>query len=104
MNKNIITDQKEFFNRIATKEVISLNKNKQFYEYVNKEQVNGFEWLSDCKSILDYGCGTGTSIDLFLQYHKLSDYSFYGVDIADQAINVARSKYPDINFFLVEGN
>jgi len=104
MNKNIITDQKEFFNRMAGVEFVQVVKNKQFYNYVNKEQVAGFEWLSNCKSILDYGCGTATSVDLFLQYHKLEDYNFYGVDIAEEAIKVARTKYPQIKFFEIEGN
>ena len=104
MNKHIITDQKAFFNKIAAKEVQLVVKNKQFYDYVNKEQVDGFEWLSDCKTILDYGCGTGTSIDLFIQHHKLDDYQFYGVDIAEQAIEIAKLKYPDAKLFVIDNN
>jgi len=104
MNKHIITDQKAFFNKIASKKMAPVVKSKQFYDYVNKEQVDGFAWLSDRKSILDYGCGTGTSIDLFLQNHNLNEYNFYGVDIAEEAIKIAKIKYTTVKLFTIKNN
>lgn len=103
MNKNIITDQEAFFNQSALDEKVFKQKNI-FYNYVNKEQVRGFNWLSESKSILEYGCGTGTSLDLFFKDRKKKDYTIYGVDIAELALEKAKKKYPDFKFYKISNN
>lgn len=100
----IITDQKLFFNLNARKGRKESSLNKFFIRYVNQEQCYGFEWISNCKSILDYGCGTGTSIDSFLNKRNLNNYHFYGVDIAKDAIKEVRQKYPQFKFYKIVNN
>lgn len=99
----IIQDQKAFFNANAL-----LEKTKKdsalFDTYVNKEQKEGFSWLSDCQRILDYGCGTGTSIDFFYRTNPGSEAGFVGVDIADNAIKKIIEVYPQHEFHLIEKN
>jgi len=101
--KQIIQDQKAFFNANAL-----LEKTKKdsalFDTYVNKEQTEGFSWLLDCQQILDYGCGTGTSIDFFYKTNPGASASFIGVDIADNAIKKIAKVYPQHEFHLINNN
>jgi len=100
---NIETDQQRFFNNNA-----GLNKpnlvNKFFLDYANKEQRDGFRWLRDKEVILDYGCGTGTSIDEFFRVNGDVNTFFFGVDIADQAIQSIKTSYPNFSFFTIKDN
>ncbi|MFC1722469.1 methyltransferase domain-containing protein, partial [Patescibacteria group bacterium] len=89
----VITDQEHFFNINSVKSKDNLNT-KLFYDYVNKEQVRGFNWISKAKTILEYGCGTGTSLDLFLKDRNKNSLNIIGVDIAKNAIKQAQLKYP----------
>lgn len=100
---HIIKDQKAFFNANAL-----LDKPTKapalFDDYVNKEQAEGFSWLSTCQCNLDYGCGTGTSIDFFFKTNPYSVTKFIGVDIADNAIKKISEIYPQHEFHLIENN
>lgn len=96
-------DQLKFFNENATLNKPALTTNF-FLEYANKEQADGFAWLSDKKRILDYGCGTGTSIEAFCKVNKGSDFSFVGVDISDVAIQRVSQNYPGITFYTIDNN
>jgi len=99
----IIQDQKAFFNANALLE--KAKKDSPLFEaYVNKEQARGFSWLSSCQYILDYGCGTGTSIDFFYKTNPGSAARFIGVDIADNAIKKIAEIYPQHEFHLIENN
>lgn len=102
-NKNIIEDQELFFNK-AAKEEKSLDTNDFFFQYASKEQVQGFNWISDKRIILDYGCGTGTSMDLFFKGRDRGAYFFYGVDIAKAPLEMAEKKYPEFKFFKISDN
>ena len=104
MNKNIISDQKEFFNKIAVRGEHKIVSNKFFFDYVNKEQINGFNWISADKKILEYGCGSGNSLDLFFETRDINNYDFYAVDIAEEAIKIPQKKYPTIKFFTITKN
>lgn len=63
-------------------------------------QLKNFEltrpYISDAKSILDYGCGIG-------DYSKFipSDIKYFGVDINPKFINLAKESYPDKKFKLI---
>ena len=104
MKNNIIKDQEAFFNQSSLHEISASSKNDIFSKYANKEQVLGFKWLSNSKKILDYGCGTGTSIDVFLKHRNRNKYMIYGVDIAGMALKKARKKYPKYKFYKIENN
>lgn len=99
----IIQDQKAFFNANALVEKTQKDS-ALFGAYVNKEQMEGFYWLSDCQKILDYGCGTGTSIDFFYKTNPGSEARFIGVDIADNAIKKIAELYPQHEFYLIDNN
>ena len=99
----IIEHQRKFFNKNAELEKPSLTA-PLLQEYVNKEQRLGFEWLLDRKRILDYGCGTGTSIDAFIKIKQREMPSFIGVDIADLAIQRVKQRYPYFTFYTIDNN
>ncbi|MBX9812751.1 MAG: class I SAM-dependent methyltransferase [Burkholderiales bacterium] len=99
----IIKDQLRFFNENAALEKPDLVA-PFFLEYVNKEQTAGFAWLGDREHILDYGCGTGTSIDAFFSTNPSGKNLFVGVDIADVAIQRIKQRYPNFSFYTIENN
>ena len=103
MHNKIISDQEAFFNQNALVEKSS-NQASIFDIYSNKEQLSGLRWLGDKKIILDYGVGTATSIDIFLKNKSNIKHMFYGVDIAQQAVNVAKRKYPLYKFYKIKNN
>ncbi len=101
--RNIQQDQELFFNENSLKEKPSVEKDI-FYDYANKEQFYCFDWLQDSKSILEYGCGTGTSLDIFFENRDRAKYSITGVDIAEAAVNKAKKNYPEYSFFKINDN
>lgn len=103
MNQNVVTDQEKFFNLNAASHKV-FDENDYFYRFAIKEQLMSLEWLSDSKKILEYGVGTGTSIDVFLRKRNVNDYDIYGVDIAEEAVKKAREKYPTYHFFKITDN
>lgn len=99
----IVEDQLKFFNENAVLEKPELTA-PIFLEYANKEQADGFGWLGDKKHILDYGCGTGTSIEAFSKVNPGGNHSFVGVDISDVAIQRVKQSYPSFTFYTIENN
>jgi 2-polyprenyl-3-methyl-5-hydroxy-6-metoxy-1,4-benzoquinol methylase len=100
----VLGDQEKFFN-INANEKKTNNQPKLFTDFANKEQIEGLKWLKNEKTILDYGVGTGTSIDRFFEVAGVSpeDISFYGVDIAEMAVLEAKKKYPKYKFYKTDG-
>jgi len=99
-NRNQLT----FFNANATKQNTQIKSNYLFDKYVNKEQRDGFNWIEDKKVILEYGCGTGDSLDKFFERRQIKHYHIYGVDIASKAIGISRKKYPELKFYVIKNN
>jgi ubiquinone/menaquinone biosynthesis C-methylase UbiE len=54
------------------------------------------------KRILDYGCDKGLMLDFFCNSTQ-SDVEGHGLDINDEAIKLARTKYPDYQFKVCDG-
>lgn len=103
-NSKVITDQRLFFNLNAKKKLTGPFINKLFAQYVNQVQMESFDWLKNAKTILDYGCGAGLSINLFLNNKNPVNYNIYGVDIAENVIKQAKKKYPQFKFYTVKKN
>jgi SAM-dependent methyltransferase len=99
----IVEDQSEFFNENAIHEKPDLTA-AIFNEYAKREQTSGFVWLGEKKRILDYGCGTGASIEAFLKDNPNEEPQFIGVDIADLAIQKVQQRYPDFTFYTIKDN
>lgn len=92
----IIYDQEYFFN--LNSQVDKKIKHGPFFEYATKEAVVGFRWLRDRTPFLDYGCGVGLTLQLYLDTTGNYDYEVYGVDIAEGAINKIKEKFKGNNY------
>jgi len=102
-NTKVVTDQKLFFNMASAKELI--RPFDQFLmEYVNRQQYDCFDWLSDTKTLLDYGCGNAESVDVLLEKHPKERFKIIGVDIAEEAVKHAQKRYPQFSFFTIKNN
>ncbi|OGH24783.1 MAG: hypothetical protein A3B47_00310 [Candidatus Levybacteria bacterium RIFCSPLOWO2_01_FULL_39_24] len=101
--EKIIANQEEFFNQNAQSQKIP-TRESLFTTYANKEQINGFLWIENQRKILEYGCGTGTSLDIFFKNRQRNKYKICGVDIAQLAIDKAKENYPQFNFYKISNN
>ncbi len=56
------------------------------------------EWVKDRDRILDLGCGNGRLLELF----KDMNIKYVGLDISEELLNIARSRYtgPNVSFVL----
>lgn len=102
-HKHVIKNQEDFFNKNAH-HAKDIDLDSFFSKYANKEQQEGFSWISDKKNILEYGCGTGTSLDVFFKKRNKKKYHIYGVDIARRAVEEAKKNYPEYTFFKIINN
>lgn len=100
----IIKDQEYFFNIDA--EVQKEIKPGFFYDYAVKEAMAGFRWMNDKKPLLDYGCGVGLTLELYLNATGNYDNKVYGIDISEGAIKRIKEKFPGNNyeFFKIQNN
>lgn len=77
---------------------------KSFWTKEGQEQLldvtlNLIEKIPEAKSILDVGCGPG----LFCEKLSKKGYDVIGVDNSENTIELAKQKYPDINFMVADG-
>jgi len=56
------------------------------------------EHIKNQDKILDFGCGNGRLSELF----EGKDYEYVGVDISNELLKIARKKYPDKEFILID--
>lgn len=85
---------KEFFDAQASHWDADLVKNDEIINRIlDNAGLSGKQ--HEDKNILDVACGTGVMID----YYKERGYTdITGIDISDKMIEIAREKYPDVNF------
>ncbi len=100
----VIKNQEKFFDMHAHQHDSYEKMIPLFDEYVNKQQYLGLDWVADKKIILDYGCGTGSSLDRFTSRHGKKHYQIFGVDISQGAIDAIGKKYPRYKFFKIKDN
>ena len=92
--------QEKFFNAHSNVQAAKLDSD--FFEiWNNKEQVTGLQWLGDTSSLLDFGCGVGTTIDRFFDVNPNSNVQIIGCDISGGALSVAQKKYPKHIFYKI---
>jgi len=68
------------------------SKHKQDVRF---EQV--LKYLPDCVSVLDAGCGFGDMYDYLQRSERFADVDYYGIDVVDTFVDIAKKKYPDID-------
>jgi ubiquinone/menaquinone biosynthesis C-methylase UbiE len=96
-------DQKKFFDQYAAGYEKKAPVNTFFFDLAIGELRRGFLWLSDCRSLLEYGCGTGESIELFLEVTGKRPDRIVGIDLSDVSVDVARRRHP-FEFHVVPDN
>ncbi len=80
-----------------------IEKNKQAYNLISKDfdrtrtylwrELSQFgKYAKDGDSVLDFGCGNGRLIGLFLE----KEINYTGVDASEELINLAKQKFQDI--------
>ena len=52
-------------------------------------------------SLLDFGCGTAHLLE-YINKNQYSDIKYSGLDISQKFVDVAQSKFPDINFYCTD--
>ncbi len=103
LKRYVIKDQEAFFDLYTEKKTNIVPKNFiQFYE-VN-HLLDCFTWIERRRKILDYGCGQGSTLDLFFDTRDTKEFDFFGVDISESQINVISKKYPDFKFYKITNN
>jgi len=96
-------NQKKFFDQYAANHQKQEPVNTFFYDLAVAELRRGFKWLSGCDSVLEYGCGTGETINLFLSAGDCQPSRIVGIDLSEVSVEVARNRYP-YEFHVVPDN
>lgn len=96
-------DQKKFFDQYAANYQKRAPVNVFFFELAIAELRRGFRWLSGSRSVLEYGCGTGETIELFLETAEQRPERIVGIDLSDVSVEVARRRHP-FEFHVVPDN
>jgi SAM-dependent methyltransferase len=96
-------DQKKFFDDYAANYRPQQPVNVFFYELAIAELRSGFRWLSGCGSVLEYGCGTGETIEIYRNTAQPPAPRIIGIDLSDVSIGVARARHP-FEFHVVPDN
>lgn len=101
---SVLKDQKKFFATYAQKEKPAIDKKTIFYQFGLDSIVPHFKWLSDKTTLLEYGCGTGRTLELFLEITGKSNKKIIGVDLTPETIEVISKKYPNYFFYTIKEN
>ena len=52
-------------------------------------------------TLLDFGCGTAHLLE-FMEANNYDDITYTGLDISQKSIDIAVSKYPEVNFYCMD--
>lgn len=84
---------KDYFNKIAIDRIKYRKRRSYYWESITK-YINYF--LTDDKSVLEIGCGTGELIG------KIKGKEKVGIDFSELMIKNARTQFPDVEFICME--
>jgi SAM-dependent methyltransferase len=91
-----MSDIKSYYNSIA--HIYDADRFGNSYgKFIDSEERKILRtWLRkiDKDKIADYGCGTG----------RLTNYANYGIDISEQMLIIAKQKFPEKKFLLLDNN
>jgi len=57
------------------------------------------DYVKEGEKVLDFGCGIGQWYEVF----KEKKVQYFGVDFSEKLIEIAKAKYPDANFQVIDG-
>ena len=99
----IVKNQEKFFDLNFRYQ--KSHKKGGFSDFYSEEIArDGFMWLKKEKKILDYGCGDGASIDLYLDATNNFKSKIIGIDISEEGIKQIKIKYPKYKFYKISDN
>jgi SAM-dependent methyltransferase len=84
---------KDYFNKIAIDRIKYRKRRSYYWESITR-YINYF--LTDDKSVLEIGCGTGELIG------KIKGKEKVGIDFSELMIKNARTQFPDVEFICME--
>jgi trans-aconitate methyltransferase len=87
---------KDYYNRNAEKWAV--NKTDSFFHEQGFRKL--LDHLKDDDSVIDIGCAYGIHVPLFLGIGRALKYE--GFDISESMIKLAKSRYPQLNFFIAD--
>lgn len=64
---------------------------------LNEDIKNLFKMAKPKETILDFGCGNGRAFPVF----KEIGAKYYGVDVSEKLLKLAKKKFPEANFLLL---
>lgn len=86
------------YDRWNDKDSIEKFSNKRIDQFFDSELYFIDKIIDEVESVLDIGCASGKFYDL-LQDKKNNTLEYTGIDISEESIEIARSNYPDLEFF-----
>ncbi|MEI6499213.1 MAG: class I SAM-dependent methyltransferase [bacterium] len=93
----------EFAQKLINKTIADYNKIAPLWSskrsHLPSDIIELKKYIQTDDRILDLGCANGYLIELF---ENISNY--IGVDVSDELINIAKTKYPEGNFIHIEPN
>lgn len=96
--------QRSFFDKYAeSAQWKNANLNSIFRDLALAELHNGFMWLTDCRRLLDYGCGVGEMIEEFSRLLPGVEHEFIGVDISAKSVDICRSRFKG-SYYVISHN
>lgn len=96
----IFNDYFEKYNKLMEQNLRFLvSKGNIFYFAEHKVKLFKMLISGDPRKILEYGCGIGNNLS-FLE-KSFPDVPIWGCDTSEKSLEVARTHYPDINFFII---
>lgn len=74
------------------------DKGKWSVTFLDRLAYDAITTFAQPEEVLDVGCGNGHTLDYFRQRHMPA--KFYGLDISSAALELAKSKLPEAEFYL----
>lgn len=97
--KSVISEQSTYSINYFIKDNLSTNKDgySDYFKYKELRQNSFIEWIRSIKkheksgNLLDFGCGPG----FFMEIAEKHGFNVFGVDIAQEVIELLKENFPD---------
>lgn len=99
MSKVNFDDHAENYNQILGEQLHFFDGDNAYFSQYKILKAREF-FKDEPANILDFGCGIGRCTDFMKQYFPNSNV--YGCDVSEESLNLARKKFPDLQFEHIE--